>query len=311
MMDPLVSVIIPCFNVEDCIEECLESVLDQTYGHLELICVDDGSTDGTRSILEDYASSYELNIILGEHLGASAARNTGLRAAAGQYIQFMDADDLLFPGKIEHQVKLCLEEGSPDLVAGAYIRRLPDGTEMVEEPMGGWVGLVRGRLGCTPSNLWSREMVMRAGGWTETLASSQEVNLLFKMMRLNPSILLDNQPMTTVRERETGSITRQDQLGNSLRFLELRMQMREFLQARKAWNEELEEHFQQMVFSAIKALHQKDQELGREWYWRCIPSDFVPDRCRGTGRSYIWVYRVLGFEWAQRMKNLHERLRGN
>jgi hypothetical protein len=312
MTSPLVSVIIPCYNVEDCIEECMESVLDQTYGgQIELLCVDDGSTDGTLRILEEYAESYHLKVIPGEHQGASAARNTGLRLATGQYIQFMDADDILFPGKIEHQMKLCLEQGMPDMIAGAFIRVFPNRKEQVEVPVGGWAGLIRGRLGCTPSNLWSREMVMRAGGWTETLASSQEVNLMFKMMRLRPRVLLDDQPMTVVREREVGSITRTDLKGNALRVLELRVQIREYLEAHQQWNLELEEQFHQVLFTSIKALHMEEPELGREWYSRWIPSDFIPERNRATGRAYIWVYRLLGFDWAQRMKWLHERLRGH
>lgn len=94
--DPLVSVIVPVYNAQKTIERCLDSVLSQTFKDLELIVVDDGSTDNTRNILAHYATmNTRLIIITQENSGVSVARNTGMERAIGKWITFVDADDYL------------------------------------------------------------------------------------------------------------------------------------------------------------------------------------------------------------------------
>ena len=93
---PKVSVIIPVYNVENYLRECLDSVVNQTLKDIEIICVDDGSTDSSLEILKEYAAKDERIIIIQqENKGAGAARNTGLNTASGEYVYFVDADDWL------------------------------------------------------------------------------------------------------------------------------------------------------------------------------------------------------------------------
>jgi len=99
---PLVSVIIPTYNREKYVVEAIESVLAQTYQNFEIIIVDDGSTDGTEKILEPYRD--RVVYIYQENQGPSVARNTGIRRATGQFIAFLDSDDLWLPEKLEVQV---------------------------------------------------------------------------------------------------------------------------------------------------------------------------------------------------------------
>lgn len=92
----LFSIVIPVYNVESYLKECLDSVLGQTCGDFEAVCVNDGSTDGSLSILEDYAArDSRIRIISQPNGGLSAARNTGIDAAQGDYILFLDSDDWL------------------------------------------------------------------------------------------------------------------------------------------------------------------------------------------------------------------------
>ena len=102
----LVSVVIPCFNVEHFITECIESVVSQTHQELEIICVDNNSTDNTWETFLELKNKYP-NIFLVQEMkkGANAARNKGLDIAKGEWIQFLDADDLYLPTKLEEQVK--------------------------------------------------------------------------------------------------------------------------------------------------------------------------------------------------------------
>ncbi len=90
------SIVIPVYNVESYLRECLDSVLGQTCGDFEAVCVNDGSTDGSLSILEDYAArDSRIRVISQPNGGLSAARNTGINAAHGDYILFLDSDDWL------------------------------------------------------------------------------------------------------------------------------------------------------------------------------------------------------------------------
>jgi glycosyltransferase involved in cell wall biosynthesis len=92
--DKLISVIIPLYNSAATIEKCLDSILAQKYGKLEILCVDDGSTDSTPEILRRYeARDGRVRVITQQNAGAGAARNTGLRACRGDYLSFLDSDD--------------------------------------------------------------------------------------------------------------------------------------------------------------------------------------------------------------------------
>jgi glycosyltransferase involved in cell wall biosynthesis len=102
--EPLVSVVIAAYNAAQFLPETLDSVFAQTYGSLEVIVVDDGSTDGTRTLLEAYPP--RIRLIRQAHGGLAAARNAGLRAANGDFIALLDADDLWLPEKIAVQVEV-------------------------------------------------------------------------------------------------------------------------------------------------------------------------------------------------------------
>ena len=108
---PLVSIITPFLNSERFFEECIESVLNQTYDNWELMLVDDGSKDKSAEIAKRYSGKYPDKIFYLEHpghvnRGASASRNLGIQSSRGEYISFLDSDDIYLPKKLEDQVAL-------------------------------------------------------------------------------------------------------------------------------------------------------------------------------------------------------------
>lgn len=113
---PLISVIIPVYNVEDYLRECVDSVINQTYKNLEIILVDDGSTDSSGKICDDYAEKDErIAVIHQKNGGLSAARNAGLDKSSGEYIYFLDSDDYVADNTFETLLSIA-EKDNSDIV---------------------------------------------------------------------------------------------------------------------------------------------------------------------------------------------------
>lgn len=111
-----VSVIIPVYNVEKYLRQCMDSVLNQTLKEIEIICVNDGATDGSAEILEEYAKKdSRVQVIVQKNAGAGAARNNGMAAASGKYLSFLDADDFFEPDMLEKAYELA-EKDQADFV---------------------------------------------------------------------------------------------------------------------------------------------------------------------------------------------------
>jgi GT2 family glycosyltransferase len=123
---PLVSVIIPCYNSARYLAETIESVLAQTYPRLEIILIDDGSTDATAKIARDYPVNY----VYQTNRGISAARNTGFSHSQGKYVLFLDHDDRLLPMGVAAGVKLLEEHPECAIAVGEHKYIGPDGAEI-------------------------------------------------------------------------------------------------------------------------------------------------------------------------------------
>ena len=122
MQQPLISVIIPCYNTADTLEHCIRSVAGQTYAELEVIIVDDGSTDDSPSICDRWAASdNRISVIHKPNGGVASARNVGLSAASGQFIAWVDSDDYVAPHFIESLYSIICSTGA-DLVASLWLR---------------------------------------------------------------------------------------------------------------------------------------------------------------------------------------------
>ena len=108
MSSPSVSVIIPVYNTAEFLREALDSVLDQTLKDIEIIAVNDGSTDGCAAILDEYSD--RVTVITKQNAGQAAARNDALRIARGEFIFFMDSDDMIRPETLERCLDLCVRD---------------------------------------------------------------------------------------------------------------------------------------------------------------------------------------------------------
>lgn len=182
MSEPLVSIIIPCYNAEKYVGEAIQSALDQTYPHKEVIVIDDGSTDGSLEVIRSFGDRVRWET--GPNRGACAARNRGLKIARGEFIQFLDADDLLHTTKLQKQVAefdhtgadmvICYGEVIPatDVFADTYKRPYYG-----QDPL---LWFAEASL-ATPAPVHRRTNLERVGGFREDCPSGQERDLHMRL----------------------------------------------------------------------------------------------------------------------------------
>ena len=119
-MPPKVSIIVPVYNVSKYLDECILSLINQTYKNIEILIVDDGSIDESLDICEEYAKKDDRIILIrNSHEGVSVARNTGIENASGDWISFVDSDDYAELNMIEELINRSLEYDY-DIVIGSY-----------------------------------------------------------------------------------------------------------------------------------------------------------------------------------------------
>ncbi|HIK03280.1 MAG TPA: glycosyltransferase [Trichormus sp. M33_DOE_039] len=204
------SVIIPCFNAERWLKEAIDSCLNQTYSNLEIIVIDDGSTDNSLEIIKSYGKQITWRSY--PHLGGNYARNRGLELCQGEYIQYLDADDYILPEKIERQVNF-LETTGADVVYGdwRYQRHLPNGSSFLDKIRisenqpdilaallaNWWVALA--------ALIYKRNAVEKSEGWDETLLTAQDRDFFLSVVMNGAKVVY--QPGCYSIYRRYGAVT--------------------------------------------------------------------------------------------------------
>ncbi|MBN1920166.1 MAG: glycosyltransferase [Anaerolineae bacterium] len=205
-----VSVIIPSYNCSALLAQAVESVLAQNYPATEILVVDDGSTDNTSSVMQNYGES--IRFIAQPHLGRSCARNRGIRLAKGDYIAFLDADDLWVPQKLETQIAALAHHSA---VKWAYCRtRLVDEQGIpLQSPFwsdifgSGHSGvhdvfedLLIGRIGISTSTIVvDRASLLQVGLFDESLLTAEDTNLWIRLAQQIGPILFTPSVLATRR----------------------------------------------------------------------------------------------------------------
>ena len=215
--DPKVSIVMPAYNVAPYIRETLESVFAQTFTNYEIIIVNDGSPD-----TEDFEQALEpfkarVHYFKQENRGAGAARNAGLRAARGEYIAFLDADDLWLPNYLEEQFRF-INEHDCDLVCAnamnfgdsVFAGRTYMEFLMPKAPATGWItflGLVSAEQSLNTSGVVARrEPIFDVGLFDESLRNSQDFDLWLRLVHRGARAAYHDRPLLRIRWHE-GSLS--------------------------------------------------------------------------------------------------------
>ncbi|MBD0332717.1 MAG: glycosyltransferase family 2 protein, partial [Chitinophagaceae bacterium] len=262
-----VSIIIPCYNSESYVRRAVDSALKQTYKDCEILLIDNGSSDNTGNILADYQNKNpkKIKVLHESKKGAPAARNRGINESQGEWLQFLDSDDELLPNKIEHQVQIT--DGA-DLIIGNRYKRKQIGNKIIEwleeaEIGKPWLGLIKSRLGNTSANLWNRKSVLAVNGWNEQQTSSQEYELMFRMLKSRAVVRFCSHPETIIYVRND-SIVRSPSESKTSEILQnkikLRLQIRDYLKVNGLMTKELAREVDTYIFDRLMKYKDKAPE---------------------------------------------------
>lgn len=223
MSNPLVSIIIPSFNRAQLIGETLNSVLEQTYKNWECIIIDDNSTDETVKVIHSFQEKdnrFKLIIKPKVHKqGASISKNLGLKLAAGEYIQFLDSDDILNENKLEEQINLLLKESKHTIAICKWgnFNSLDEGISIYEhkDDYRGFdnskeyfdlIGLQGGFYPCH-NFLISRELINFSGYWNESLTINDDGEFFFRIILNAERIVFTDKTYVLYRSNSTDNLS--------------------------------------------------------------------------------------------------------
>jgi glycosyltransferase involved in cell wall biosynthesis len=210
MPGPTVSIVLPTFNRVALLSEAVDSILAQTFKDWELIIADDGSTDGTRAYLEGL-SDPRIRCLLLPHSGSDAVpRNAALRAARGEWVAFLDSDDLWLPSKLDRQLHAMIEHADSGWSYTGFAlidtrgARLPERPSSAYRPVSGWIleSLLRFEAGpCVQAMLVRRSLIRELGGFDEAIPLRADYDLALRLAARSAAHALPD-TLTLVREHE-------------------------------------------------------------------------------------------------------------
>jgi glycosyltransferase involved in cell wall biosynthesis len=306
----LVSIIIPCFNAERWLPEAIDSCLRQTYPHLEIIVIDDGSSDRSLEIIRSYGDKIRWET--GPNCGGCAARNRGFALSTGDYIQYLDADDYLLPEKIASQVA-ALEDSGADVVYGdwRYQKHLADGQVVLDAVQVGGPkadfleALLSDAQWLAPmALLLTRSAVVQSGGWDPQLKTGQDRDFLISVALAGASF--HYRPGCASVYRRYGNVT--VSTVSKTRWRDGHFALMEKAETRLSQLGRLSQRYRQALAHSYYGKIRADRHrIDRAQYcWAlekivALDPAFVPTQVRP---SYTALQKILGFEQTERLLRL-------
>jgi len=314
-LSALVSIIIPCKNAERWLALTIASCLKQTWASIEIIVVDNLSLDNSFAIASSYSSA-NVKVLRCSRSGASAARNKGLEHAKGAYIQFLDADDLLAPDKIEIQMKRLADEPAGTLASGSWARftAFPsDGTfnedelwrdfSPIEYLVTSWLGggMMAPFVWLTPMSL-----IKEVGGWDEEISLNDDGEFFCRVVLGSRGIVFCKNAKGYYRSTPQSLSKRRDSVALHSAYLAVERSTQALLRHSRdpmvvkacAYSYQRFVHDAYPLVPALTAAAEvKVKDLGG--------SDLEPT----GGPVYILLYKIVGWKFARLLQRLWRRHR--
>jgi glycosyltransferase involved in cell wall biosynthesis len=303
----VISVIIPAYNAEKTLERAVLSCFSQGTNDFELIIIDNNSTDGTLTVANELASKYkQVRVLKEEKQGAAAARNNGTRKANGEWLQFLDSDDVLSEGKWIRQLKLLSTD--VNWLIGAFT--IHDGVfddEFVGVNPDHWYALLySGEIGCMNSNMFRTATYLSYGGMNEDLPDHEDYDLYFRLLQNGEAYATDTDSGCVYIRPSSLTLSTIDDPGRTKRRVELTSQIVKFLKE----NEGSYYSRQRKFIESIKLKHLRMQATfdleGASYSYNML----FPKGLRGVDMdksllpSYYLLYIVFGYFRIERLRRL-------
>ena len=308
-----VSILIPCYNAEKWIAQCIESALNQTYANKEVIVVDDGSTDGSLDIIKNFGDKIRWET--SPNRGGNAARNRLLELSSGEWLQYLDADDYLLPNKIEEQIKVLQKKPNADVICSPAIAEYHEGEKIWRGssaslyPRDPWILLAKWALPQTGGSLWRKQALLEVGGWKADQMCCQEHELYCRLLMNSKKFAYLDESLAVYRLWSNLTVSRKDARKPYHYRLLIKDALETYLNQMNMLTEERRYEIYAARFECARSVYQFDQD----WALSIISKirtqypEFIP--CNQSGsRFYTTVYLLGGFLFAEKLAQLYRTL---
>lgn len=300
----LVSILIPCFNAERWVGQCIESALAQTWQQKEIIVVDDGSTDGSLQVIRSFGDRIRWET--GPNRGGNRARNRLLEIAQGGWLQYLDADDWLLQDKIEKQMRFLESHSDTDVVYGPVTLEHWSENEArhellpIPEPHDPWILLARWFLPQTGAPLWRKQAIVDVGGWKEDQPCCQEHELYLRLLMAGKRFSYAGSTGAVYRQWGEHTVCKRDTREVRGRRLEIEKHTEDFLRARGELTSPRLGAINQARFEMARTAWPRDRSEALEIIARIEDSQpgFQPGGVAAPAH-YRMVWRCFGFRGAE------------
>lgn len=305
----LVSIIIPAFNREALLRETLDSVFAQDYRPIELIVADDGSTDGTLAMLEAIKppEGIALQVSIGEHEGAAAARNRGAKLSGGEFLMFLDSDDLLEPNALATLVKTI---DRADIAVGAWcdLESGKRSNPIVREFGEDWLAdLLNHNWFATCATLHRRSAVARAEPWNPDVPQDDDFHFAAMLGLAGAKLASTREVVALYRRHDDGQLTRQDLVTKSHHTQAILQRIEAQLDSRDAWTPERRAALAFRYFKTGRMVwyHTGNADRFEELVQEAlrVKPDFKPPKS-----WYKWIADLAGYKNAERVAAIGRKL---
>jgi glycosyltransferase involved in cell wall biosynthesis len=290
---PPVSIVIPCFNSGGMVAGTIVSALNQSYRDVEIIAVNDGSTDGTLAVLQLYSD--RIIVENGPNRGSSGARNRGMALVSGEYVLFLDADDYIEPETIASMVEAAGSVDA-DIIFAPFAFEWPNGKRDIHEPgkllggttpvqvLDGWIN----RSFVPPvAILWRSQFLQCLGGWSERCIPVEDAELVFRALLREPTIAFSANGLGVYVQHDSP-----DRLSKQMSIRAIRSRM-------EVWRD-LSRRIEDTPFDVAKpGLGLRFYHLARKACVTGMPSDVVETalyearRCGLAGHPGTWPHAIM------------------
>jgi glycosyltransferase involved in cell wall biosynthesis len=302
---PLISVVIPCYNSAEWLPQTLASVLAQTFQNIEIIAIDDGSTDNTLDLLHSFGDKVRFES--GPNRGVSVARNIGTKLATGEFIQYLDADDIILPTALEQKLN-ALEHNDAD-VAYSNWQKLEEQSDHTFEP-GDVVARAMKEIHRDPqialfSDFWSppaallyrRRIIEKIGSWNETLPIIQDARFFLDAALWHGTFVHVPETLAIYRVHQTSSLSKRNKFAFTLDCYVNACQVQEFWQARDGITIERKTALLKVYGQVARFFFEHDRAKFHEILFRIyqLDSNYLPIE----PQSLRFLSQCLGYERAE------------